>query len=156
LSRPATVPRRSDTVLVATAEFNARGEAYKTIDPAAREDRVEFDHAGRQVKTIQNYVNGNPTDGTPDQDVTVETAYNVDGRVRKITAKQQNSANDQVTTYTYGVTTGGGSTLNSNDLLLKVEYPDSSAWDDNVSYTYKRSGQVIRMTDQHGYDPQLR
>ena len=33
---------------------------------------MEFDDAGRQVKTIQNYVNGDPTDGTPDQDVTVE------------------------------------------------------------------------------------
>src|SRR4030095_13831022 len=129
LSRPATVPSRSDTVLVATTEFNSRGEAYKTVDPAAREDRVKFDHAGRQTKTIQNYVNGNPTDGNPDQDVTVETTYNVDGRVRKITAKQQNSANDQVTTYTYGVTTGGRSTFNSNDLLLKVEDPASSAWE---------------------------
>ena len=43
---PSTVPARSDTVLVTTTEFDSAGQAYKTIDPAGREDRQEFDDAG--------------------------------------------------------------------------------------------------------------
>jgi len=94
-------------VLVTSTEFNARAEAFKTIDPAGREDRMEFDDAGRQVKTIQNYDDGDPTTGTADKDVTVEYTYNLDSKIATITAKQQNSANDQVTTYTYGVGLAG-------------------------------------------------
>ncbi len=148
--RPATVPARSDTVLVTTTEFNAKGEAYKTIDPAGTESRVELDAAGRQVKTIQNYVDGDPTTGGPDEDVTVEYTYNADGRVHTLTARQQNPADDQTTTYEYGVTTGGGSAINSNDLLARVIYPDSADSSDNVEYQYNRQGQVIRMRDQNG------
>ena len=50
LTRPATVPARSDTVLVTTTEFDSAGQAYKTIDPAGREDRQEFDDAGRVTR----------------------------------------------------------------------------------------------------------
>ena len=148
--RPATVPARSDTVLVTTTEFNAKGEAYKTIDPAGTESRVELDAAGRQIKTIQNYVDGDPTTGAPDEDVTVEYTYNANGQVLTLTARQQNPANDQTTTYVYGVGTGDGSTLNSNDLLRRVIYPDSADSTDNVEYTYNRQGQVLTMRDQNG------
>ena len=41
-------------MLVTTTEFNAWGEVYRTMGPAGRDDRVELDDAGRQVKTIQN------------------------------------------------------------------------------------------------------
>ena len=58
LTRPGTVPSRSDTVLVTTTEFDSAGQAYKTIDPAGREDRQVFDHAGRVTKSIQNYQDG--------------------------------------------------------------------------------------------------
>ncbi len=33
-ARPATVPERSDTVLVSETRYNDRGEAFATIDPA--------------------------------------------------------------------------------------------------------------------------
>jgi hypothetical protein len=48
LSRPATVPARSDTVLVSSTEFNSRGETYKQTDPAGTVTLFEFDDAGRR------------------------------------------------------------------------------------------------------------
>ena len=75
-TRPDSAPFSSDTVLVSTTWYNSSGEAYKTIDPAGREDRQEFDDAGRTVKTIQNYNDGDPSTGNADEDVTVEMAYN--------------------------------------------------------------------------------
>jgi hypothetical protein len=85
------VPARADDVLVTTTEFNSRGEAYKTIDPAGREDRVVFDHAGRQTKTIQNYFDGDPTSGNLDADVTVEYTYLAGGQIKTIKARQTNT-----------------------------------------------------------------
>jgi hypothetical protein len=62
-SRPSSAPASSDTVLVSTTEYNSDGEGYKTIDPAGREDRQEFDDAGRVARTIQNYTDGDPSTG---------------------------------------------------------------------------------------------
>lgn len=149
-TRSATVPTRSDTILVTSTEFNIRGEAYRTIDPAGRDDRMEFDHAGRKTKTIQNYDDGDPTTGAADKDVTVEYTYNPDGKVRTIKARQQSAADDQVTTYVYGVTTGAGSTLYSRDFLFAVVFPDAADYTDFVKYKYNRQGQVVEMTDQNG------
>jgi hypothetical protein len=79
LSRPSTVPARSDTVLVTSTEYNARGEPFKTIDPLGREDRIEFDAAARRTKLIENYVDGNPATGDPDEDRTTQWTYTPDG-----------------------------------------------------------------------------
>jgi RHS repeat-associated protein len=151
-TRPATVPARSDTILVTTTEFNARGEAYRTIDPAGRDDRLVFDHAGRQTKTIQNFVDGNPSDvgNPPDQDVTVEYTYPADGRIAQVNTTEQDTTKDQKTIYTYGVSTTTGSTINSKELLAKVTYPDSLDASDVVTYKYNRQGQVTEMRDQNG------
>lgn len=86
-SRPSTVPSRSDTVLVSSTEYNDNGEAFKTIDPAGKEDRTEFDDAGRRTKSIENYDDGNPGTGADDKDVTVEFTYNADGNLATIKAK---------------------------------------------------------------------
>ena len=59
-SRPSSAPARSDTVLVTSTEYNAAGQAYKTIDPAGKESRAEFDDAGRTTKQIGDYVDGDP------------------------------------------------------------------------------------------------
>ncbi len=60
-TRPSTIPTRSDTILVTSTEYDDAGFAYSTLDPAGKEDRVEFDDAGRTVKTIENYHAVNPT-----------------------------------------------------------------------------------------------
>ena len=116
-------PPRSDDVLVRSTEYNARGEAYKTIDPAGREDRVLHDDAGRVIKTIENYVDGNPSTGSSDEDVTVATTYTPAGQLATLTAMNPTTG-DQVTRYVYGATLAD-SAVARNDLLRAVVYPDS-------------------------------
>ena len=159
LSRPATVPSRSDTVLVTTSEFNSAGQAYKTIDPAEREDRQEFDDAGRVVKSIQNYQDGSVNASYPDEDVTVETAYTADGQIATLTAKNP-ATGDQVTMYVYG-TTLDDSDVARKDLLRAEIYPDSDdvadplgngvdGVFDRVEFKYNRQGERIEKKDQNG------
>ena len=159
LSRPNTVPSRSDTVLVTTTEFDSAGQAYKTIDPAGREDRQEFDDAGRVVKSIQNYQDGSVNASYPDEDVTVETAYTADGQIATLTAKNP-ATGDQVTTYVYG-TTLADSDIARKDLLRAEIYPDSDdvadplgngvdGIYDRVEYRYNRQGERTEKKDQNG------
>jgi YD repeat-containing protein len=82
-TRPATVPTRSDTILVSTTGYNDDGEVFSTIDPQNTETRFEYDAAGRLVTQIENYVSG----GTAaDQNRTTWTVYTADGMVRTLTA----------------------------------------------------------------------
>ena len=54
-TRPATIPARSDTVLVSSTVFNDAGEQEESTDPMGTVTRQEFDAAGRMVKLIENY-----------------------------------------------------------------------------------------------------
>ncbi len=51
----ATVPTRSDTVLVNSSVFNEAGEQAESMDPMGTVTRQEFDAAARMVKMIENY-----------------------------------------------------------------------------------------------------
>ena len=53
-TRPATVPTRSDTVLVTSFMFDDAGDQTESTDPMGTVTRQEFDQAGRVVKTIDN------------------------------------------------------------------------------------------------------
>jgi len=160
LTRPSTVPTRSDTILVMTTTFNDDGEGYKRIDPAGTEMREEFDDAGRRTKRIENYTDGDPTSGTSDQDRTVEFTYNADGLMATLTARQSSAPADQTTTYVHG-TTLTKSGVARGDLLRAIIYPDSDDVDDplgdgadgtydRIEYAYNRQGQAITMKDQNG------
>ena len=103
---------------------------------------------------------GRPSTGSADEDVTVEMAYNVDGQVSTLTAKNSTTG-DQVTTYVYGTDVGGITPeVYRNDLLQAEIYPDSddttSLGDgvdgiyDRVEFKYNRQGQVIWKKDQNG------
>jgi uncharacterized protein YodC (DUF2158 family) len=112
LSPPASSP----TILVSQRLYNARGEAYITIDPAGKAMRVDSDDAGRTILTTDNYVPPGPcpacgaigpcncplppwprraaslsNGGCPqpgnDQNVMVATTYTADGNVASLTAK---------------------------------------------------------------------
>ncbi len=162
-TRPNSAPASSDTVLVSTVEYDtSTGDDYKTVDPKGREDRTEFDDAGRVTKTTQNYTDGNPATGNPDEDVTVERTYTIDGEVSTLTAKNS-TTNDQVTQYIYGTAVGGGFTplIYRNDLLRAVIYPDSddpttldgNGTDgvyDRVEHKYNRQSELIETKDQNG------
>ncbi|MBL7041600.1 MAG: RHS repeat-associated core domain-containing protein [Pirellulaceae bacterium] len=160
LTRPDTVPARSDTILVSTTEYNDNGEAFKTIDPSGKEDRTEFDDAGRQTAIIENYVDGDPTTGAADEDRRVDFTYTADGLRKTIKARQQSSADDQVTKYVYG-TTLTDSDVARSDVLRAVIYPDSDDVDsplgdgpdgvyDRVEHKYNRQGEIKETKDQNG------
>ncbi len=159
-TRATTIPTRSDDILVTETFYDDSGQTWKTVDPAGRDDRVTFDDAGRRLSTIENYTNGDPTSGNSDEDRTVAYTYNADGQVETITAKQQSTSDDQVTTYVYG-TTLTDSDVARRDLLRAEIYPDSDdvasplgdgtdATYDRIEFKYNRAGQRKEMKDQNG------
>ena len=105
--------------------------------------------AGRRVRHIENYVSASSSSSgactTADVNVTTEWTYNTDGRVQTTTAVNAHTGN-QTTTYGYGVTSGGGSDLSSNDLLGQITFADSSM----ASFRYNAQGERKRLTDQNG------
>jgi RHS repeat-associated protein len=159
-SRTSTVPSSSDTVLVSTIERNDAGRPYKTIDPAGREARTEFDDLGRVTKIVQNYTDGNPATGDSDADVTVERTYNSNGTLATRTAKNPTTG-DQITRYVYGTAVGGITpSVYRNDLLRAEVFPDSDDTTslgngtdgiyDRIEYLYNRQGDRIQRMDQNG------
>ena len=157
-SRAAVVPNRTDTILVTSTDYDDAGQAYKTIDPAGREDRQVFDDAGRVVKTIQNYVDGIVNAAASDEDVTVEMTHNPDGNLETLTAKNPTTG-DQTTTYVYG-TTLTDSEIATSTLKRAEIYPDSddtpSLGDgtdgvfDRIEFCYNRQSQRTSKKDQNG------
>jgi RHS repeat-associated protein len=149
-SSDSSVGSRSDTRLISSNDYNPDGTLKDTTDPMGRVARTLYDAARRRTKTLNNFTDTTPGGGTlGDQDQVIEYGY-TNGLMTTMTAKMPSSGDDQTTTYTYGVTTGGGSTLASNRLLQKVTYPDSSGSSDVVAYTYNRLGQQVTVTDQAG------
>jgi RHS repeat-associated protein len=163
-SRASVVPTRTDTILVTSTDYNDAGQAYKTTDPAAREDRQMFDDAGRVVRTIQNYVDGVVSAAASDEDVTVEMTYNGDGNLETLTAKNP-ATGDQTTTYVYG-TTLSDSELATSTLKRAEIYPDSDDTTalgdgtdgayDRIEFKYDRQQRVTEVKDQqqtvHAFD----
>ncbi|MBM4091636.1 MAG: hypothetical protein FJ276_19745, partial [Planctomycetes bacterium] len=118
------------------------------------------DDAGRTTKTIDNYTDGNPATGTSDEDVTVETAYNSDGKLTTLTAKNPTTG-DQVTKYVYGSDVGGITPeIYRNDVLRAEIYPDSDDTTslgngtdgtyDRIEYTVNIQGDRLDRKDQNG------
>jgi RHS repeat-associated protein len=151
-SRPTTLPARSDTVLVSSFVFDDAGNQIESVDPMDTRTRLEFDQAGRQIKQIENYIPGGPSQ--PDVNRTTRFEYNDDGNMRKLIA-ENSTTGDQVTEWIYGVTTAQGSAINSNALLYQKIYPDSTGSTDRVTYRYNRQRETTWMKDQastqHGY-----
>ena len=149
--RPDEPPEGSELILVSRTNYNERGEAFESIDPAGKVDRSYSDDAGRTVRTIQNYVAATePGCFCPgaEQNVTTEMRYGPGSQLMALIAKNPETG-DQVTQYQYGVTLAD-SDLASNDLLRSEVYPDSSDSTDRVTFTYNRQGQRTSMRDQNG------
>ncbi len=149
-TRPSSVPSRSDTVLVTSYSFNAAGWVEDVTDPKGIVFRQTYDALARVTKQVEAY-----TDGTPstNDDKTVEFTYDAAGHMLTLKAWQTGGAYEE-TQWVYGVTTSGGSTINSNDLLAEVRYPNKSTGaassSEKETYTVNALGQTLTFHDRNG------
>ncbi|MCI0460726.1 MAG: SBBP repeat-containing protein, partial [Gemmataceae bacterium] len=121
-ARLSTPPDRSDTVLVVSYTYNDAGWLDSETNPRGIVSKIYYDALGREIKTIEAYTDGTPTDTT---NKTTEFTYNAEGEVLTVKAVLP-GGNYQTTQFVYGVTTAAGSDINSNDLLAEVRWPDKS------------------------------
>ncbi len=149
-TRPGTVPTGSSTVLVTQYQYNVAGWLQDTIDPLGIDTRQLYDNLGRTIEIIQNYTGGTPGNTN---DVATEYGYDGDGNQIYVRADEPGGGYKQ-TDYVYGVTTVGGSAINSNDILAALEYPDPTTGEPSTSqeetYQVNALGQVIQATDRNG------
>jgi len=148
LTRPPTIPVRSDTVLVTSTAYNAAGQASQVRDPAGQAVASAFDNAGRQTSKIEDYGSGAHLNRT------TLFSYTLDGKLQYLTAKNAVTG-DQTTKFVYGTTLADSGVARS-DLLRGKIYPDSSDSDkpltgtDHVEYKYDRLGELKEVKDQLG------
>ena len=154
LVRSSTIPTGSDNILVSQTEYDSAGNMESSTDPSDMVTSFEQDDVGRETSRTMNPQTGSSSsssancDPSVDSNVTVETSYNADGNVHKITAKNAATGN-QVTEYVYGTTLSDSEIATS--LLKRAEvYPDSVDGSDRITFEYNRQSQVTKQTDQGG------
>jgi RHS repeat-associated protein len=149
-SRPSSVPSASDTVLVVSYGYNNAGWVSAVTDPRGLVATTSYDNLGRTTQTIAAYTDGNPTSNS---NKTTQYTYDGAGHVLTVKALEPNSAY-QTTQFVYGVTTSGGSDINSNDALATIKYPDKSTGDPSssqqVTFTINALGETKTATDRNG------
>ena len=150
-TRPSTPDSRSDTVLVASYDYNTAGEVESVTDPMGLVNETYYDLLGRTTKTIENYVDGTVSDS---DDKTTEYAYDLSGQVSTLRADLTGGGYEE-TKWVYGIS----SPIVSNDVLEEMQYPDPSTGEasssEKDSYTYDQLGEVITKTDRNGIDAYL-
>ncbi len=162
-------------IIEATA-YNKRGLVDLQIDSLGKETKFAYDMMGRRVAVVENYDDTSGvtiawsgaldrwqvTDIGDQSDVNRVTSFVYDGvgNVRKQVAHLPetagpNSSEVQETEYIYGVTTAGGSLLDSHSLLGAVHYPDETTGEAGTSraykvlYQYNRLGELLSVEDQN-------
>jgi YD repeat-containing protein len=149
-TRPSSVPTGSATVLVSSTAYNAAGWVDTTTDPRGIVTKDYYDNLGRVTKTIEDYTDGTVTNNT---NKTTEYTYDGDGHTLTVQADLVSGAYEK-TQFVYGVTTAGGSGLNSNDILAAEKYPDPSSGNPSTTsqetYTANALGQRLTVTDRDG------
>ena len=151
-SRPATIPSRSNTVLVTGTAYTAAGNVGMVTGPAGIITESVWDKADRLISRVENQPGSSSSSSSSSSgyatDVrTTHYEYTDDGWLKML--KSDNAATgQQVTEWVYGVTPGQGSALYSNRLVYQKKYPDSTGGTDLVTYQYNRQLQVTAMTDQ--------
>ncbi|HEV3447791.1 MAG TPA: DUF4214 domain-containing protein [Gemmataceae bacterium] len=147
---PAAPPTPSDTALVTSYSFSLAGWLQDVTDPRGIDTRTVYNALHETTQTIQDYTNGTPTSNT---NKTTNYAYDGDGNLLSLTAVEPGGLY-QKTGYIYGVTTGAGSTINSNDVLAATQYPDPSTGNPSSTlqetYTVNGLGQNLTKTDRNG------
>ncbi|MDZ4850142.1 MAG: RHS repeat-associated core domain-containing protein [Pirellulaceae bacterium] len=144
-SRPATVPSRSDTVLVTSTQYDDAGRLATTIDPRGIVNKKIFDMIGRTTQTIKNYHDGIPGNN---ENITVEFAFYGDNSQFSV------NASGQTTVFSRNASTERGDAINSNSILVATSYPDKetgeASGDEAKSMTVNALGETISLTDENG------
>jgi len=161
-TRPSSVPSGSDTVLVVSFTYNSAGWQDTLTDPKGIKTAKYYDLTGRITRQIEAYDGAMPPDPSSLPSVQTNkdraTTYTYDGLNHQVTltAVMPSGTNSQSTQYNYGVTTGSGSNINSNDLLASIQYPNASsgspgtASTDQETFTYNAIGQPLTAIDRSG------
>lgn len=163
-----TPSSQPDEDIITETAYDAEGRVYKTTDTLSSVTLYGFDRAGRQVKIIQNAsdpdydVAADPDlssytpSAEPDEDIISQTAYDVAGRVVKVT-----DALGHVTLYGYdraGRQVKVIQNASDPDYDVAVD-PDLSGYtgdnpdpdqDRSAETAYDKAGRTIRMTDAQG------
>lgn len=156
--RPASAPSRSDVVLVDGYAYDDAGRLAQSTDARGVNARYSYDALGRLVQSVANAPALPAAVGAPSASANSTTRYAYNGldRVTTVTAAMPNAADDQVTTYTYGVTASPtGGKVASNALLASEVQPDGAT----TAYSYDALGGVVKAQDpdgnvhQYAYDP---
>jgi RHS repeat-associated protein len=156
-----TAPARSGTVLVSSIGYNSSGWIDTTTDAKGLVNKSYYDMMGRKTRTVSAFVDPGTNALQTFSDHNQITDYTYDGTGHVLTQKawvNNNGTNNvfQTTQWVYGITTSGGSGLNSNDILQKVQYPDTSAGTPGTlsqfieSYKYDALGEQTKKTQRTG------
>ena len=164
-SEPSGSDSGPTTRIVTKTNYNDDGTVFEQRDANGTITRYEYDDAGRMVATIRNYLNGSLA--TPDRDHDLYTRFEYTDGLQTAVWVDINgdgtvdTADDQVTTYTYGTTKGTAgsgtpvqSVIASGRLLYSVTYPPQTGSqptaDRTVIYAYNAQGQQVWTKDQEG------
>lgn len=166
-------------VIVTEIQYAADGDVDVSIGPDGTKSKSLTDDAGRQIATIENYVDAtvtwnsggvrwqanNISTSAPDEDRVTSFAYNDAGHMVKRVAHLPDATSGEVvqeTEYVYGTDASVGSlTLPSNDLesadlLVAIKHPNETTGlaDTTAAYVeqvgYDRSGARTEYIDQSG------
>lgn len=177
---PSSVPDYDtyfwDNFIIEATSYDARGLVDTQTDSEGAQTRFGYDMMSRRVAVVENYDDTSGlniswsgsldrwvvTDVGDVADVNRTTTFVYDGagNIRKQVAHlpettDPNDSEVQETAYIYGVTTSGGSLLDSNSLLGAVHYPDESTGEAGASrayqvlYQYNRLGELLSVEDQN-------
>ncbi len=109
-AQPAT--DASGATQVSLTDYNARNEAYQTIDPAGNVTLTTCDDEGRTIETIQNY----SSTISAATNITTDSAFNANSALLSATSVTTENATctgtqTQITAYMYGTATDDSSPL---------------------------------------------
>jgi RHS repeat-associated protein len=157
---PASETPPSNT-LFSTVTYNERGLVDIETDGLGQQTKHFYDDSGRRFATIGNFAASSSASWTLSSGLwsvsglasTSSASSSVfDGLDRVTKLQAHHGSTSDVTTYIYGVSpsTSPPSDVTSNDLLLRVEYPDSTGTSDSERFGYNRLGERITFVDQRG------
>jgi RHS repeat-associated protein len=126
------------------------GRVQQTTDARGIVMKTDYDWLGRTRRTVEAFSTFNPSSSS---DKTTEYTYDGSNHMLTLQADLASSAYQQ-TKFIYGVTTSGGSNVNSNDILGSMQYPDKTSGNPSSSeqetYQVNALGQRTSFTDRNG------